>query len=444
MNLNPLKTKLGTSSQYLGTLYLACCLLLIAANQSVFADLAIESLLKPEPKLWDHTPQSFIKEHAEHGFKWTSKQTDAARAYKAPITFLQMPVWEAILRFSTDRPNKLSLSLYNRGDAGDLDRPTFSSKFQNVRMKISQWTKCRTLRRKHQKDKRSRRQIEQWRTQDCDISLFGSYSTKDARGHPTFRAEYIRVDITPRIRKDQTSRSFEKSSTSNTRKVVRSKNDGVYLEGVPMVDQGEKGYCSVATAERVFRYYGFETDQHELAQLASSSASRGTSSKVMLAALKAAGRKMGWRVKTIENFEWRDFENLVRQYNRLAKRQNKRKLYLDTTDPNVWSKTYKQMDLALLRQARLKSAQDYRRFQSTIAGYINQGKPLAWSVMLGKVPEEPPVSSNGAHMRLITGYHPKKRLVYYSDSWGAGHEHKNMRFDNAWAITKGLYLIEPK
>jgi len=309
---------------------LACCLFLLAANQSVFADLAIESLLEPESKFWDHSPQSFIKEHAEHGFEWTSKQTDAARAYKVPVTFLQMPVWETILRFSADRPKKLSLSLYNRGDAGDLDRPSFSAKFQSVRANLSKWTKRRSLRRQQQKDRKLRRQTEQWRTQDHDILLIGSYSTKNAQGHPTFRAEYIRVDITPRIKRDKTSRKSGGSLPSNTKKVVKSKNDGVYIDGVPMVDQGEKGYCAVATAERIFRYYGFETDQHELAQLAFSSTGGGTNPKVMLSALKAAGRKMGWRVKVLEDFERGTFVNLIHQYNRLARRQNKPTLYIDS------------------------------------------------------------------------------------------------------------------
>jgi hypothetical protein len=39
-----------------------------------------------------------------------------------------------------------------------------------------------------------------------------------------------------------------------------------------MVDQGEKGYCVVASVERVLRYYGGTVDQHELAQIANSDA----------------------------------------------------------------------------------------------------------------------------------------------------------------------------
>jgi hypothetical protein len=40
----------------------------------------------------------------------------------------------------------------------------------------------------------------------------------------------------------------------------------VWLGDVPMVDQGQKGYCVVASAERVMRYYGSKVDENELAR----------------------------------------------------------------------------------------------------------------------------------------------------------------------------------
>ena len=57
--------------------------------------------------------------------------------------------------------------------------------------------------------------------------------------------------------------------------VKKLPNGDVLLETVPMVDQGQKGYCVVATAERVMRYYGVQVDEHELAELANSSATAG-------------------------------------------------------------------------------------------------------------------------------------------------------------------------
>jgi hypothetical protein len=46
-------------------------------------------------------------------------------------------------------------------------------------------------------------------------------------------------------------------------------------------------------------------------------------------------------------------------------------------------------------------------------------------------------------MRLITGYNNKTGEIIYSDSWGARHSMKRMPADNAFAMTTGLYYMEP-
>ena len=46
-------------------------------------------------------------------------------------------------------------------------------------------------------------------------------------------------------------------------------------------------------------------------------------------------------------------------------------------------------------------------------------------------------------MRLIVGYNAKTEEILYSDSWGAGHELKRMKADDAWTITTGLMTVEP-
>ncbi|MGF1449185.1 MAG: C39 family peptidase [Opitutales bacterium] len=45
----------------------------------------------------------------------------------------------------------------------------------------------------------------------------------------------------------------------------------VYLAGIPMIDQGEKGYCAAATVARTLQHYGYTVDMHSLAKLAKTS-----------------------------------------------------------------------------------------------------------------------------------------------------------------------------
>ena len=70
--------------------------------------------------------------------------------------------------------------------------------------------------------------------------------------------------------------------------------------------------------------------------------------------------------------------------------------------------------------------------------------PLAWGVYLGMFEETLPSGGAGGHMRLIIGYNGRTSEVIYSDSWGVEHAFKKMPIKQAWAITTGLYAIEPR
>ena len=85
-----------------------------------------------------------------------------------------------------------------------------------------------------------------------------------------------------------------------------------------------------------------------------------------------------------------------------------------------------------------------RYFGDQIRQKIDAGIPIIWSVWLGIVPETPALpQSSGGHMRLILGY-DREGNVLYSDSWGAGHERKKMRLEDALLITTGLRTLAPR
>ncbi len=103
--------------------------------------------------------------------------------------------------------------------------------------------------------------------------------------------------------------------------VKKDASGDVRIATVPMVDQGEKGYCVVATAERVMRYYGVPVDENELAELANSSASKGTSNEAMFDSLKKLSQRLQVKVRTIEDMDYRQFIDVVNEYNREARRK---------------------------------------------------------------------------------------------------------------------------
>jgi hypothetical protein len=211
---------------------------------------------------------------------------------------------------------------------------------------------------------------------------------------------------------------------------------------VPMVDQGQKGYCVVASVERVMRYYGAEVDQHELAQIANSDSAEGTSVSAMLASLKKLTSRLGVKTRNLYDWDIDDFLKMVDDYNRAAKRAKVSEIVLGNRLIDV-DAVFAQMKPEIYKDVRIKKAADLAKFQREIQRSIAEGIPLLWSVRLGLVKEKEIPQAFGGHMRLITGYNATTGEILYSDSWGMGHEEKRMAAADAWTITTGLNSLQP-
>jgi hypothetical protein len=265
------------------------------------------------------------------------------------------------------------------------------------------------------------------------------------RGIP-FRAEFVRLEISPPEKKQGLVAAALGSAKTKFSGVAHVKKDAasgdIWIGDVPMVDQGQKGYCVVASAERVMRYYGNAVDQQELAQVANTSSAGGTSFDAMFDALKKLSARLKVRVREVEKTDIKDILKMMADYNRAAKRASA-PLIPEQGNMIDLGDVYSSMDTAVLKEIRTKNKSDLSRFQRSVQAHINEGTPLLWTVMLGKVPEKGIPQNAGGHMRLIIGYNTKSDEVLFTDSWGAGHELKRMPFADAWTITTGSMSIEP-
>ena len=209
-----------------------------------------------------------------------------------------------------------------------------------------------------------------------------------------------------------------------------------------MVDQGDKGYCAVATASRVFNYYGVPADQHEMAQVSGNAAGGGgTNPDEMEEAMKKISGKYKTRFVTLLDLDYssRSYQSFMRKYNSAAKKLGKKVLDTDNfiyfmggLDPDV------------LRAVNGQGT-NYDKFMGIVRDNIDKGVPVMWALQLGLFPEngEKAKQAGGGHMRLIIGYNAEKKEIIFSDSWGAGHEKKRMAAPDASAATMGLYLLQP-
>lgn len=415
-------------------------------RRMVAEEVTLDKLLEPGA-LFQYTKASFMKDAEMMGFEWTSSAQEAARSARPKTKYLSQPVYETIVRFDGDKPKDATVLFYGRGDTGDVSESAFTGMVKASITAVDGLTGKKFTPRG--KDAKSAVKADgvTWSADKAFYTLEYSFTKENKSKGVQYRAEFIRLEITPPAEKKSLLATALATTSTAKRfdprtQVKKESNGDVIIPTVPMVDQGQKGYCAVATTERVMRYYGVNTDANEIAQIANSDAGRGTSSHEMIEGLKKIQGRLKIRVKPEIESDYKEFIRLVEDYNRAAKRAKVK----EVADPKKfmvsWT-AYGEMDAKVLKEVKLKDNAGYSKFLRIVSSNIDQGVPLTWSVQLGLFPEPNIPQGAGGHMRLIIGYNSKTQELIFSDSWGAGHEAKRMPTADAWSITTGLTRIEP-
>jgi hypothetical protein len=416
----------------------------------------LDKLLDDAGRVWTLTADDFAELQSSNGFRWTSAAAkDVARSTDPELTFTGLRVWETLARFDGGTLKELTLSLYNRGDAGTMHEDEFLQLLSSIDKSVTAWSGMRGIAFKGEQRTTSITVVRKaWVKGPHRVDMVWSFTEKSLeQGVPANRPEYVRLEITrfdpandPRhlIATSLDSRMHILTAPDLRARVLHAPDGDVLIRGVPMVDQGPKGYCAAAVAERLLRYFGKEVDQHEIAQMANTTAGGGTSPQAMITALRRISDELKLDVTVQQDFDVREFERLIKDYNRSAKNSHASTIQLSLSGSIDLAQIYAEMDTDLLREARRQQDADMTTFKNTVVKYVQNGVPLAWSVMYGKVSETPPVHGVGGHMRIIIGYNNRNGEILYSDSWGAGHELKRLPLIDAWTMTLGLYTVQPR
>ncbi|MDB4354248.1 C39 family peptidase, partial [Akkermansiaceae bacterium] len=250
-----------------------------------------------------------------------------------------------------------------------------------------------------------------WKKGDTAFLLEGSVEQRSNR------VEFIRL----RVASVRTTRHATrvKSRGSLDDNVIEKENGDVYIQNIPMVDQGQKGYCVVASVERVARYYGLDVDQHELAQLANTDNS-GTSGDDMDKAFKKLTGKLHVRTMKLMDYDYRQVVTDYKAYNREAKKREAKTFDINLKTHRILPQGFwYQLDKDVFKSIKGEQAK-YRFFKSKIESFVEEGVPICWTLYLGMFKEEGLPQSYGGHMRLIIGYNEEKEEIIYTDSWADG------------------------
>ncbi|MDD5599087.1 MAG: cysteine peptidase family C39 domain-containing protein [Victivallaceae bacterium] len=410
-----------------------------------------EFLDKNQAAAWETSSNDFQKDNGSTKlYRWNSTRKNslhyAANRSGAPLYFQKWQITEADFSFGNDKLESLALNIYNKScptnTAFAENKNTFLKFLDELRASLNKFFRTSHSRIKVELLNSARCYSCYWNTPSAYAVLKWSY---DGASQYNFLAHYITLDIY-KDKKIFDATAAKKAQAGDFEALVKTNSDGDrYLE-IPMVDQGKRGYCVVACAERVLKYYQVDIDQHILAQAANTS-NWGTRSEDIEKSMKSVGAKCGFYVKDIVEYSpligTRKIINFLKKYNRFAKRAGKKEI--DIRRVRGYNQLFRTMDEDILIKTRVSYDESgFKKFKSKAKDTIDSGMPVLWGVMLGMIKEPELPQRVGGHMRLIIGYNPKKGEIVYSDSWGQKHDLKKISWEKAWAMTQMAYVFIPK
>lgn len=328
-------------------------------------------------------------------------------------------VWDA----KQEHPASLLIVLYNKGDDGNIDKKEFESQVKAAQAALDSICGVKGKKKAvaaNESGVKLRAWVWEW---ENGAAMLEAHST--GRGKKDFEAEFIRL----RMAKEMSGLERGSASDAGSRRelaanVKRTDEGDVWIDNIPMVDQGEKGYCLPATVARVFSYYGMDgVDMHAMASMCDTIAGGGTTISGMLEALEKIGSRFHVRVMTIKDKGKKPGpEEIVEAYNRLAKRKGKplSNGFIGVADRDI-DHALSIFDQEILEESFPVKKAAMKKWFRPVYKSIDAGLPILWGIP--------------GHMRLIIGYNESKGIIYYSDTWGAGHEKKKMSALNAYMIT---------
>ena len=451
------------------------------AAYDIGADLAEEAFWKSDPVL-------FVKRHEGQGFQFTSGSRDGADTrLDGAVVYHGIPVYETKIAFGeaggiarvelmlfatagTEREVVVETSDGHRlrrrvRTDKTMTRDEFVQMMKDVRARLTPaGAKPPPMESERVAKQGVVQKSQTWpKTAIPTVARLTWNYAQDGNRKDTFEPGFVRLAVDGPERLASGGRRAESGAAKGAKKIVdnviRDPRGDVFIDNVPMVDQGQKGYCAVAASERVLRYYGVDVDEHEIAQAAGTSAEGGTSTRGMKDSVQAIGRK--YKLATVVTYG--DFEKpageriagLVKEvanYNKAAKKLRKKEIAEDVyirREGNTVYYSYRDVDAAMdpevLRDMKVNGAQrsKFTRFMKDVHDQVNKGIPLFWGVTLGTYPEPESPQSKGGHIRLIIGYNDRKKEILYTDTWGAGHELKRMPAEWAWTISHCLLYMKP-
>lgn len=402
--------------------FLSLCLSILTSAAALAADLA-DAL--QSGTLWT-LPQTELVDKYLNGVMYRNVDAGTMRLKAAgALTIGELSpneidwIWDE----KKEHPASLLIVLYNKGDDGNIDKKEFNQRVKDALAALDAVCGVKG-KKKNVAAKESGVKLKAWVWEwENGAAMLEAHDT--GKGKKDYEAEFIRL----RMAKDAAGLERGSASDAGSRRellanVKRTEEGDVWIDNIPMIDQGEKGYCLPATVARIFSYYGMDgVDMHAMASMCDTVAGGGTTIGGMMEALEKIGSRFHVRVMTMKDKGKKPGpEEIVESYNKLAKRKGKpaSRGFIGVADRDI-DNALSIFDQEILEESFPVKKAAMKKWFRPVYKSIDSGIPILWGIP--------------GHMRLIIGYNEAKGLIYYSDSWGAGHEKKKMSALNAYMIT---------
>lgn len=359
----------------------------------------IESLFKSEETASVSASQ-FVEKNSD--FQWEGENMRVAISKSSSV--VGFPAYESLAYFTaTGKIVRLDSWLYNKGDQEKMTVAAFEKMYLDVLQKLSAYFGVKP--KLFAKDGATRGLAYSFMiSQKHEVRLLVGFDkkTKEANYLSLVMRNYAASD---RVNSEAKTKAFLENTATGD----------VFISKIPMIDQGDKGYCVPATLTRIGQHYGVDVSMHELAMVANSSSDGGTSPSRAMDAVKKGRIALSIRDIKVSFFG------------------KKNPYLLSASEIRSMAKEISDKDRNMIK------------FEKEIIKRINRGRMVAWSMMVGAFPEKGVREGTwGGHMRMIMGYNAKTREILYSDSWGHGHELKRWPLKYAYLVTTRLYEVVPR
>ena len=380
-------------------------LFLLFVGSTLFAQTPLESIYG-NPETVNLKSENFTKSYPEFNWNGTNHRIAVSKSSQLFGGFVR----ESIAYFSA-KGNLVRFDawVYNRGDDGILNQAKFEEKYNALIQKLSSHFKVDPKKSRSDGATRSTAYIFQVSPKQ-EVRLLVGFEGKGK----SFKAEYISLVIRNYSNEDKVT--DEKSARQFIKKEA---NGDVFIDRIPMIDQGPKGYCVPATIARIGQHYGADISMHEIAMISQTQDGGGTSPRLAMGAVKKNRSRIRLGVYPLK------VKYGIQAYTAGASKI--KAFHAKLEDDN----------------------RDYLKFKKAVITSIDRGRIIAWSMMVGAWPEKGIRASEnlGGHMRMIIGYNKETDEVIFSDSWnrkeGDGHEFKKWPFKQAYVVTSSLYDVKP-